>query len=332
MKEIDRRLRNTEGLLRHLIVRVDEHERKAERAKTIRVEDSRRRRVARGLPPDRQPGEGPQAQDGDDDDRDGFDRDGGIGIMAFAKKSGPAGKGRGRGAKATGDKKDGQRRGMFRRRKVCKFCAERVDDINYKDMRMLSRLRAGARQGAAAPHLGHLRAAPAQAPHGHHAGAPDCAPALRDRVGGSMEIILRDHVEHLGTRGQIVKVADGYARNYLLPRKLALLATEANKKRVERERKIAEAREAEERSSSEAIATRLSALDLTFTRKVGETGHLFGSVTSQDIADAVKAKGFDVDKRKILLPDAIKALGEFTVPVKLHRDVTAQLKVTITKE
>ena len=147
-----------------------------------------------------------------------------------------------------------------------------------------------------------------------------------------MEIILRDHVEHLGSRGQIVKVADGYARNYLLPRKLALLATEANKKRVDRERKIAEARESEERGTAEAIATRLAALELSFTRKVGETEHLFGSVTSQDIADAVKAKGFDVDKRKILLPDAIKALGEFTVPVKLHRDVTTQLKVTVSKE
>ncbi len=147
-----------------------------------------------------------------------------------------------------------------------------------------------------------------------------------------MDIILREHVEHLGARGEIVKVADGYARNYLLPRKLALLATEGNKKRVERERKIAEAREAEERAASEAIATRLSALELTFTRRVGETEQLYGSVTSQDIADALKAKGFEVDKRKILLPDALKALGEVTVPVKLHRDVTAQLKVTVTKE
>ncbi len=147
-----------------------------------------------------------------------------------------------------------------------------------------------------------------------------------------MEIILRDHVEHLGERGQIVKVADGYARNYLLPRKLALLATDGNKKRVERERKIAEAREAEERAASEAIATRLSALELAFTRKVGDTGQLYGSVTNQDLADALKAKGFEVDRRKILLPDAIKTLGEFTVPVRLHRDVTAQLKVTIGKE
>lgn len=147
-----------------------------------------------------------------------------------------------------------------------------------------------------------------------------------------MEIILRDHVENLGARGQIVKVADGYARNYLLPRNLALPATEGNKKRVERERKIAEAREAEERAASEAIATRLTALELTFTRRVGETEQLYGSVTSQDIADALKAKGFELDKRKILLPDAIKALGEATVPVKLHREVTAQVKVIVAKE
>ena len=147
-----------------------------------------------------------------------------------------------------------------------------------------------------------------------------------------MEVILRDHVEHLGERGEIVNVADGYARNYLLPRKLALLATDGNKKRVERERKIAEAREAEERASSEAIATRLGALEIVFTRKVGETEQLYGSVTNQDLADALKVKGFDVDRRKILLPDAIKALGDFTVPVRLHRHVTAQLKVTVSKE
>lgn len=147
-----------------------------------------------------------------------------------------------------------------------------------------------------------------------------------------MEVILRDHVEHLGARGQIVKVADGYARNYLLPRNLALLATEGNKKRVERERKIVEAREAEERAASDAIATRLTALELTFTRRVGETEQLYGSVTSQDIAEALKAKGFDIDRRKILLPDALKAIGEVTVPVKLHREVTAQLKVVVAKE
>ena len=147
-----------------------------------------------------------------------------------------------------------------------------------------------------------------------------------------MEIILRDHVEHVGRRGEVVKVADGYARNYLLPRKLALLATEANKKRVERERKIVEAREGEERGAAEAIGARLAALEITITRKVGENDQLYGSVTNGDIADAMKAKGFDVDRRKILLPDPLKALGETMVPVKLHRDVTAQVKVTVAKD
>jgi large subunit ribosomal protein L9 len=147
-----------------------------------------------------------------------------------------------------------------------------------------------------------------------------------------MEVILRDHVENLGRRGEIVKVADGYARNFLLPRKLALPATDANRKWVERERKIAEVRDHEERGAAEAIAARLSALQLTIARKVGENDQLYGSVTNADIAELLAKKGFDVDRRKILLPDPIKALGETSVPVKLHREVTAQLRVTVAKE
>jgi large subunit ribosomal protein L9 len=147
-----------------------------------------------------------------------------------------------------------------------------------------------------------------------------------------MEVILRDHVEHLGRRGEIVKVADGYARNYLLPRKLALPATDANRKWVDRERKLAEARDSEERGAAEAIASRLSALDLAINRKVGDNDQLYGSVTNADIAELLAAKGFEIDRRKILLPDPIKTLGENTVPVKLHRDVTAQLKVTVGRE
>ena len=147
-----------------------------------------------------------------------------------------------------------------------------------------------------------------------------------------MEVILRDHVENLGQRGEIVKVADGYARNFLLPRKLALPATAANRKWVERERKIAEARDSEERGAAEAMATRLNALELTISRKTGENDQLYGSVTNADIGELLAAKGFDIDRRKILLPDPIKALGENTVPVKLHREVTAQLRVTVAKE
>jgi large subunit ribosomal protein L9 len=147
-----------------------------------------------------------------------------------------------------------------------------------------------------------------------------------------MEVILRDHVEHLGRRGEIVKVADGYARNYLLPRKLALPATDANKKWVERERKIAESRDMEERGAAEAIATRLGVLELTIARKTGENDQLYGSVTNADIAELLAAKGFEIDRRKILLPDPIKTLGQTTVPVKLHRDVTAQVRVTVAKD
>jgi large subunit ribosomal protein L9 len=146
-----------------------------------------------------------------------------------------------------------------------------------------------------------------------------------------VEVILRDHVENLGRRGEIVKVADGYARNFLLPRNLALPATDTNRKRVERERKNLGLRETEDRQSAEAIAMRLTAVEIAIPRKVGENDQLYGSVTNADIAELLKEKGFDVDRRKILLPDPIKALGENTVPVKLHRDVTAQLKVIVIK-
>lgn len=147
-----------------------------------------------------------------------------------------------------------------------------------------------------------------------------------------MEIILREHVDNLGKRGEIVKVADGYARNYLLPRKLALPATPGNKKHVERERKIMETREAEEKGAAEAIASRLSLIDISIARRVGDTEQLYGSVTAGDIVDFLKAKGFEVDRRKLILPEAIKTLGEYNVPLKLHREVTVPLKVKVVKE
>src|SRR6188768_1110572 len=118
-----------------------------------------------------------------------------------------------------------------------------------------------------------------------------------------MEVILREHVDNLGRRGEIVKVADGYARNFLLPRKLALPVTEGNKKHIERERQKMDVREAEEKSQAEAIAARLTSLDIAFQRRVGDTEQLYGSVTSGDIADLLKGKGFDVDRRKLILPE-----------------------------
>ena len=147
-----------------------------------------------------------------------------------------------------------------------------------------------------------------------------------------MEVILREHVDNLGRRGDVVKVADGYARNYLLPRRLALAVTEANKRQIDRERKVAEARETEERAAAEAVAQRLAQLEIEIGRRVGENETLYGSVTSADIAHALAAKGFEIDKKKIQLPDPLKALGETMVPVRIHRDVTAQVKVRVVPE
>lgn len=147
-----------------------------------------------------------------------------------------------------------------------------------------------------------------------------------------MEVILREHVEHLGARGDVVKVTPGYARNYLLPRKLALAVTENNKRQIEREKKLAEARDMEEKSAAEAVAARLGALDVEIARRTGENDALYGSVTSADIAQALKDKGFEVDKRKIQLGDPIKTLGESTIPVKIHREVIAQIKVRVVSD
>jgi large subunit ribosomal protein L9 len=147
-----------------------------------------------------------------------------------------------------------------------------------------------------------------------------------------MEVILREHVDNLGRRGDVVKVAEGYARNYLLPRKLALAVTEGNKRQIEREKKVAEVKDAEERNQADAVAQRLAEVEIEIARRVGENDTLYGSVTSADIAHGLEAKGFAIEKRKIALPEPLKALGDFTVPVKIHRDVTAQVRVKVVAE
>jgi large subunit ribosomal protein L9 len=147
-----------------------------------------------------------------------------------------------------------------------------------------------------------------------------------------MEVILREHVDNLGRRGDIVKVAEGYARNFLLPRKLALAVTESNKRQIERERKVAEARDAEEKGQAEALAQRMGQIEVEIARRVGENETLYGSVTSADVAHALQTKGFDIDKRKIQLADPIKAIGESSVAVKIHRDVVAQIRVKVVPE
>ncbi len=147
-----------------------------------------------------------------------------------------------------------------------------------------------------------------------------------------MEVILREHVDNLGRRGEIVKVADGYARNYLLPRKLALLVTEGNKQQIERERGKFEAREQEEKKVADAMAARLAGVEIQISRKVGETEALYGSVTSADIAAAMAAKGFEIDRRKLNLREPLKKLGEYDIPLRLHPDVTIPIKVKVVSE
>jgi len=147
-----------------------------------------------------------------------------------------------------------------------------------------------------------------------------------------MEVILKEDVEKLGHRGDIVKVAEGFGRNFLLPRKLAIEASKANKAVIEQMKAAAVRKSAKEKTGAEALAEQLNDVQLTFERKTGEKDHLFGSVTSSDVATALEAKGFKIDRRKVHLDDPLKSLGEFHVPVKLHRDVTAHIKVTVNRE
>ncbi len=147
-----------------------------------------------------------------------------------------------------------------------------------------------------------------------------------------MDVILRADVPKLGHRGEVVKVAEGYARNFLLPRKLAVAATAGNKKVVEQERSAAVRREATERGEAEELARQMESVSVTIRRKAGESGQLFGSVTSMDVADGLEAKGFRVDRRKIQLEEPLKNLGDYEVPLRLHRDVTVKLKVQVVRE
>src|SRR5262245_36885981 len=142
-----------------------------------------------------------------------------------------------------------------------------------------------------------------------------------------MEVILKEDVEKLGHRGDVVKVAEGYGRNYLLPRKLAIEATKGNRAVIEEMKAAAQRRAVRDRADADGLAKQLEEVKLTFLRKTGEQDHLFGSVTSSDIAGELEARGFTIDRRKIQLNEPIRNLGDFSVPVRLHRDVTGQVKV-----
>jgi large subunit ribosomal protein L9 len=147
-----------------------------------------------------------------------------------------------------------------------------------------------------------------------------------------MEVILKEDVAALGSRGDVVKVAEGYGRNFLLPRRLAIEASAGNKKVIEQMKAATVRRSAKEKAQAEELSKQFDGLSVSFQRKSGENDQLFGSVTPGDIADALAKKSFSIDRRKIQLHEPLKALGEFTVPVKLHKEVTAHLKVVIEKE
>jgi large subunit ribosomal protein L9 len=147
-----------------------------------------------------------------------------------------------------------------------------------------------------------------------------------------MEVILKEDINNLGHRGDVVKVADGYGRNYLLPKKLAMEANAANKAVIDQMKASAVRKSAKEKSEAEALVGQLNNVSLVFERKVGEHDQLFGSVTSADIAHELEAKGFNIDRRKVHLDEPLKSLGEFLIPVKLHREVTAHIKVTVKGE
>ena len=147
-----------------------------------------------------------------------------------------------------------------------------------------------------------------------------------------MEVILREDIDKLGSRGQVVKVAPGYARNFLLPKRLAVSATESNKKIVEQERQAHLRKDAKLKGQAEELGKLMSSVTIAISQKAGENDHLFGSVTAKDIADALAVKGYTVDRRKIELAEPIKQLGSYTVHVKLHKDVSVEIPVIVSKE
>ncbi len=147
-----------------------------------------------------------------------------------------------------------------------------------------------------------------------------------------MEVILREDVDKVGSRGSLVKVADGYARNFLLPNRLAVAATESNRKIVEQERDAHVRREAKVKGDAESLATLMQNITITLRHRVGENNHLFGSVTAKDIADALEAQKFHIERRKIQLDEPIRTVGEHKVPVRLYRDVSVDIHVIVEPE
>ena len=224
----------------------------------------------------------------------------------------------------------------FRRKKVCRFCVEKIDDINYKDVRMLQAFIAERGKivprrisGVCAQHQRRLTDAILKARN----------IALRALRGGDLRgnrghgsHSPADDIDNLGKRGEVVKVAPGYARNFLLPKRLAVAATDSNRKIVEQERQAHLRKETKLKGEAEELSKLVGAATITISRKAGENDQLFGSVTAADIADALAAQKFTVERRRIHLDEPIRTLGEHKVQVWLHKDVTAEVTVKVTRE
>ena len=148
-------------------------------------------------------------------------------------------------------------------------------------------------------------------------------------TGDAVKVVLREHVENLGERGEIVFVATGYARNYLLPKRLAVQATPGNLKVIEQQRRVWAVRDTRELTEAQEFAEKLSAVELKFTKKAGPTGTLYGSVTNAEIAEALAGKGFELDRRRIVLDNPIKSLGEYEIPIKVFRNVQGRIKLSV---
>ena len=230
-----------------------------------------------------------------------------------------------------GDKAVMGKKQYFRRKKMCRFFAvDKIDDINYKDVRLLHSFI--SERGKITPSA-HLResaaAAPAAAIGGsHQAGTQYRADPVCDvdvkKGTRYMEVILREEIEKLGRRGDVVKVAAGYARNYLLPKRLAVAANESNKKIVEQEKQAYLRRESKEIGDANDLAKMMGSVEVTIAQKAGENDQLFGSVTAQDIVAALERAGYTIDRKKVNLAEPIKALGDYKVTVRLHREVSVE--------
>ncbi len=235
--------------------------------------------------------------------------------MAYGKSGGKGGKGKKKGFY----KKDY----LFKRKKYCKFCDTGVAFIDYKDVKLLSGYLRERAKIVPRRISGNLRNPSAATYHRHQAGTAPRSVALHSGLTGEgrMKIILKENVEGLGARGAIVNVKDGYARNYLLPKGIAMRYTPGAQKVLQQERRMYETKQLQAKEEAQELAEKISSLDLSVAKRAGDQDVLYGSVTVTDLAEMIKRQGIILDKRKIILNEPIKKLGDYEIGVKLHQEV-----------